>query len=157
MPMIRHFWPGIPSLVLGAPPDVDPGSVARELAAQTMDRGFLCPSVIGSCDLTHYGPDHRFRPRGRGLEAHRWVMEDNDAALIRHFEALNAHRVIWDGPRRRNTCSAGAAGVALALAKAWGASEARCLAQSSSWLEAGRSDDVDSFVGYAGLVLGAFS
>lgn len=154
MPMLRALWPNTPTLVVGVPPDADPGTVGGEIAAQVASAGYDNPAVIGSVDLTHYGPDHNYRPRGSGPEAHRWVMEENDAAFVAHAEALNPHKVAWEGPRLRNTCSPGAAAAALWLAKKWGATEGRCVARSTSWLEAGQPNDVRSFVGYAGVLLG---
>jgi hypothetical protein len=153
MPAIRHLYPDVPCLVLGPPPDVDPGNAAREIFGEARDRGFREPLVIGSCDLTHYGPDHGFRPRGSGPGAHAWATEENDASLVARLEALDAHRIVWEGPRNRSTCSAGAGAVAVALAKLLGASRGHCLARSSSWVEAGRPADMRSFVGYATLLL----
>lgn len=156
MPALAHLWPEVPTLVVGVPPDFDPGSLAMEVRDLARDRGFARPRVVGSVDLTHYGPDHRFRPRGAGPEAHRWAMEDNDAGLIARMSRLDAHGVAFHGPRERNTCSAGAAAAALMLAKKWGAAEGRCLAHTTSWLEDGKPADSRSFVGYAGLLLGRF-
>lgn len=158
MPMVRAFFPGVPALVVGVPPDVDPGPVAREIALQAEARGYARVGVIGSVDLTHYGPDYGFRPRGSGAEAHRWVLEENDAALIARIEALDAHKVLWEGPRNRSTCSAGAAGVALLLAKKLGATSGVCLARSTSYLEASAPEaEPRSFIGYAGVLLGTSS
>lgn len=153
MPAIAGLFRGCPALVVGVPPDADPGPIAEEIRALAAARGYAAPGVVGSIDLTHYGPDHRFRPRGGGPEAHRWVLEDNDAALLAHVADLDAHRVAWEGPRRRNTCSAGAAAVALALARKLGAGRGQILAHSTSWLEDDRPAGVASFVGYAGVLL----
>lgn len=156
MPMLRSLWPEVPTLVVGVPPEADPGPIAREIRHQAERTGFSRIAVIGSCDLTHYGPDYRFRPRGQGAEAHRWVLEENDYALVQRFCELDAHRVTWEGKRNRSTCSPGAAATALALAKSLGATSGHCLARSTSWLEAGSPPDMHSFVGYSGVVLGRF-
>lgn len=156
MPVLAGLWPRVPALTVGVPPDADTGSLAIELRDQIRVRGYERPFVIGSVDLTHYGPDHRFRPHGGGPEAHRWALEENDRALLARLLRLDHHGVAFHGPRERNTCSAGSAAVATALAKKWGATSGVCLAQSSSWLEDGCPEDSRSFVGYAGVLFGAF-
>ena len=156
MPMLRWLWPDVPALVIGTPPDTSPGDVAAEIHEQTQAAGTQNNLIIGSADLTHYGADHRFRPHGQGPTAHQWVMEDNDRSLIELIENLDAHQVLWEGPRKRNTCSPGAVAVALLLAKKWGAQKGYCLEQTTSWLEDGRPPEMRSFVGYAGVVLGRF-
>lgn len=154
MPALRYCWPDVSALVVGVPPDVDPGTLAREIHAEAEHRDYRAALVLGSVDLTHYGPDHCYRPRGHGEAAHSWVMEDNDAALLEHACRLEAHKVAWEGPRRRNTCSPGAAATALLLAKKLGATEGHVLAQSTSHLEGGEPRAPTSFVGYAGVLLG---
>lgn len=152
MPMFRYFWPDVPVLTLGVPPDLDGPPVAREIAKAASQAGFSEPLVVGSVDLTHYGPDHGYRPRGAGDGAHRWVLEDNDRRFLEHLVALRAHELAWDGPRLRNTCSPGAAATAVALAKKLGAESAEVLAHSTSWQEDGAQGVPTSFVGYAGAL-----
>lgn len=152
MPMLRWLWPDIPVLVAGIPPEASPGDVAAELAEQSTAHGFKNCLVIGSADLTHYGPDYRFRPQGMAKTAHPWVLEENDSSLINHLENLDAHAITWEGPRKRNTCSAGAAAASVALAKKWGANKGTSLAHSSSWQEDGCPHEMQSFISYVGLL-----
>lgn len=156
MPMLRWLWPEVPALVVGVAPNADPGPIAREIAEQCSSFGFARPRVVGSVDLTHYGPDYRFRPRGSGPTAHRWVLEENDRSLVARFETLDTHAIVWEGTRNRSTCSPGAAAVTVALAKKLGATEGRCLARSTSWLESGEKEPARSFIGYAGVLFGTF-
>lgn len=152
MPMFRYFWPETPVLALGVPPDADGPAVAREIATAAQAAGFGEALVIASVDLTHYGPDHGYRPRGAGDGAHRWVLDENDARFLDHLRNLRAHELAWDGPRFRNTCAPGAAATAVGLAKKLGATGAEVLAHSTSWIEGGESGVPTSFVGYAGAL-----
>ena len=38
--------------------------------------------VIGSTDLTHYGPNYGFVSKGAGLQAIDWVRDQNDRRII---------------------------------------------------------------------------
>ncbi len=146
MPFFAALWPGTPVLVVGVPADAAPGPIAREVRD-----ALFAPLAIASSDLTHYGPDHRFRPRGGGEAARRWALGENDAGFLRTVETLDAHRAAWKGPRDRSACSPGAVAAAMALAKALGATRGAVLAHHASDEESGASP-APSFVGYAGAL-----
>ncbi|MBX2811731.1 MAG: AmmeMemoRadiSam system protein B [Myxococcales bacterium] len=154
MPILKHLWPNTPALVIGVPPDAPIGVVAQEITKQLKSHQVTSAVVIGSVDLTHYGPDYRFRPQGSGPAAYRWVLKENDASLLRHLEKLDAHAIAWEGPRKRNTCSAGAAATTAALAKKWQADRGQCLVHSTSWDEDNQPSDMHSYIGYAGVLFG---
>jgi len=121
--------------------------VARAVADVTAHLGYRL-SVIGSTDLTHYGPNYGFSPKGQGSEAEKWVREKNDRAVIDKMTALDGEGVINEALSSRNACCGGAAAAAIEAAKCLGAVKAQKIAYTTSLEKGGGS----SFVGYAGIV-----
>ncbi len=105
--------------------------------------------VFGSTDLTHYGPNYGFAPKGYGPEAVKWVKEVNDKKFIDQALKLDGPGMLKAAQEDQSACSAGGAVAAVAAAKADGAHKAALIDYYTSY-------DVmpgDSFVGYAGMVL----
>ncbi|MAG56603.1 MAG: AmmeMemoRadiSam system protein B [Planctomycetes bacterium] len=103
--------------------------------------------VLGTTDLTHYGPNYAFEPSGRGSSAVRWVKEENDPAMIRRLVALDAPGVHEEYAAARNACSPGALTVTLGAARRLGVQEGVVLDYQTSFDV--RPDE--SFVGYVGI------
>ena len=148
MPFIRHFFPETLFVPVGVPPTpaaVEMGAAVMNIAAAEA----ITVMVIGSTDLTHYGPNYGFMPEGGGPRAVEWVKSDNDRRVIQAILDLDPRRVIQEGLQRSNACCSGAAAAAVAGAASAGASAPRLLAYGTSF-------DVTpgaSFVGYAGILL----
>ena len=116
-------------------------AVAKELKVSIL--------VFGSTDLTHYGPNYGFAPKGYGSEAVKWVKEVNDKKFIDQALKLDGPGMLKAAQADQSACSAGGAVAAVAAAKAQGARKAALIDYYTSY-------DVmpgDSFVGYAGMVL----
>ena len=146
LPLIAAILPGTRVLWLRSPNDgysIELGE-ALAAAALSLGRSLAC---LGSTDLTHYGPNYGFSPKGRGPAAEAWVRDTNDRRFIEALLALDGAEALRLGESERSACSAGAAVAALAFARAAGASRAELLEYATS-LDA-RQDD--SFVGYAAL------
>jgi len=148
LPMIKHFMPDT-RLVVIAPPfgsrAVEIGSVA---AREAKGPGVRL-AVVGSTDLTHYGPRFGFAPKGRGEAAARWVREENDARVIRRMLDLDPEGVLEEAARNHNACVPGAVAAAIAAARELGATSATLLDYRTSYdLQPG-----DTFVGYAAVVM----
>jgi AmmeMemoRadiSam system protein B len=152
VPMVRFFFPEASLLWVRFPAEESSFEAGRILAqtAAALERKL---AVLGSTDLTHYGDNYGFLPRGRGPDAHRWVREVNDAKFIRAVESGIPEAVLERAERDRSSCSAGAVLGAMGFAQVLGAGPARLL-------EYGTSADVlsdegeaafDSFVGYGAL------
>ncbi len=147
-PFIRHFFPDTPFVPMGVPPTPTAAEIGAAVVSMAAARS-LSLLVIGSTDLTHYGPNYGFMPEGSGPRALEWVTNDNDRRAIQAILELNPQRVIREGLNSNNACCSGAVSAAVSAAAAAGASTPRLLAY-------GTSHDVspgDSFVGYAGIVL----
>ena len=104
--------------------------------------------VIGSTDLTHYGFNYGFIPKGTGASAVNWVRNENDRKVIEAMLAMNPTGVIEEALANQNACCSGAAAAAMAAGKALGAASAIQTAYATSY----DKSPGDSFVGYVGIV-----
>jgi len=152
LPLVRCLLPRARALALRAPPcpaSFDLGA-AVERAARALGRSV---TVLGSTDLTHYGPAYGHTPRGLGQESVRWVREVSDARLVACLAALDPSGTLRAAAEDRSACSAGAALVAMGFARARGVQEGRLLHYATS-LDAAESTrfESESFVGYAGVL-----
>ena len=147
--MLRHLLPHSRLLIVGVPPDAAAArSLAQGVLTAAQRRGRKL-AILGSTDLTHYGPNYGWSPRGVGPEAERWVLEENDPAFLQAVGSLNAETIVAEGLAHQNACCPGAVAAAVECAVSLGASAAHLLRHTSS-LEQHRSS---SFVGYAGMLL----
>ncbi|HOO77909.1 MAG TPA: AmmeMemoRadiSam system protein B [bacterium] len=146
MPMIRYLLPDAHALWLRVSPDesaVRLGNALHRLAVR--DKASL--AVVGSTDLTHYGPAYGFAPAGRGQEAYRWSSRENDREFIELLLEMRPEEALEHAQGRRSACSAGGAVAAMVFAKNRGV-------KSGTLVEYSNSFDIypsDSFVGYAGI------
>jgi AmmeMemoRadiSam system protein B len=149
LPMVRFFFPGAMLLWLRLPQELSSFEAGRAIAraAGRLERRV---AVLASTDLTHYGANYGFSPRGGGSAALRWVKEVNDAAFIRAVEAADPAAALERAVRDRSSCSAGAVLGAMGFAAVLDTSP-RLLeyATSADVLLAGGEECPDSFVGYA--------
>jgi AmmeMemoRadiSam system protein B len=148
LPMIRYFFPRARLLWIRLPAEpasFEAGSCLARLG-ESLKRNLV---VLGSTDLTHYGYNYDFYPRGTGKEALEWSRA-NDAAFIGAVRRGDPREVLDRAEGDRSACSAGAVLGALGFARAVNASGAELLAYGTSAGIAG-TDVPDSFVGYAGL------
>ena len=146
-PIIRHFFPEAMMVVIGAPPREATLRLADSLVGHATRLGRRL-AVIGSTDLTHYGPNYGWAPMGLGDEAVRWVREENDPRWIERARQLDAQGMIKEAMDHKNACCPGAAAAAAQCARALGSSSGELLAYATS---ADIRPDA-SFVGYAGIV-----
>lgn len=105
-------------------------------------------SLIGSTDLTHYGPNYGFAPKGVGPAAVEWAQQDNDAGIIQQMLEMKPDDVLHWGNRQKAACSAGAAAAAIEFAAKMGTEEGVLVGYESSYSVHPNS----SFVGYAGVI-----
>ena len=75
-----------------------------------MDLGIV---VIGSTDLTHYGPNYGFTAKGSGVQAVDWVRDKNDRGVIDAMIRMDPEAVIREGLSNDNACCCGAAAAAI--------------------------------------------
>lgn len=104
-------------------------------------------AVVGSTDLTHYGPDYGFEPVGRGPGAERWVREVNDRAFLDALAKPDPAGAINRAREDSSACSPGAAAAALVFAL----SAERCAIEELAYATSLDVRPAPSFVGYAAL------
>ncbi len=147
LPFIKYFFPETKILPLGVPPNKASlkigervGELSRARASKTL--------MIGSTDLTHYGYNYGFTPKGVGRDAVEWVKTRNDRAVIDRMLQMEAEEVIEESLRNGNACCAGAVAAAITAVKTLGAAYAHEMVYTTSYDI--RPDT--SFVGYVGIL-----
>jgi AmmeMemoRadiSam system protein B len=152
LPFLRRAFPEAELLPLRVPP----AEVAIELGArlaQYLGASGLPTVAVASTDLTHYGPNYGFEPRGQGVAAERWVREENDPLFIQALEGGSSRAILDTARRQRNACCPGAAAALNEMVRAEGGRPLafRALAYATS-LDSGRElepgRDSANFVGY---------
>jgi AmmeMemoRadiSam system protein B len=144
LPFAKHKFPEAELLPLRVPPS----TLAIELGQSIFD--YLSETrrdavVVASTDLTHYGPNYGFQPKGRGLEALNWVRTVNDPSFIQAVESGDPQAVLSISEHRHCACSAGAVAAAATIATRGGLTF-RFLEYATSADIAGESSE--NFVGY---------
>lgn len=153
-PMVKRLWPEAKALMIGVPPTEAAGNIGKEVVGLAHARGFTRVAVVGSTDLTHYGPNYSFNPAGRGPGGLEWVKTKNDPEVIAKMEALDARQTLWVAQRSRNACCPGAVAAALVAARKLGAERGVVTRYTTSYDEHPTEPYPMSFVGYVGLLLG---
>jgi hypothetical protein len=147
LPFIKYFFPDSKILPIGVPPapgSLEIGTAVSEGAAK---RGRKI-MIVGSTDLTHYGPNYGFMPSGRGEGAVQWVKNENDKRVRDLMLRMEAGGVIQESLRSHNACCAGAAATAIAACGKLGARRGIELFYTTSYDIKADS----SFVGYTGIL-----
>ena len=147
-PFIKYFFPKSRIVVCAVPPSdaAQTLGITVVAAAEHLGRSL---AVVGSTDMTHYGPRFGFEPAGSGKAAFDWVAKENDSAGIKALTAMDENQIIHQGLSRNNICCAGAACAAAAAAKKMGAVKGICLDYASSF---DPSQPAADFVGYCGVI-----
>jgi len=154
LPIVRYFFSESRLLWLRFPSELssyEAGSILAETAAD-LGRRIV---VLSSTDLTHYGRNYGFSPKGMGKPALEWVKKSNDAAFINAVLEGEPSAVLKHADEDKSACSVGAVLGALGFAAQSG-KKARLLEYSTSAdVIASEGDEIpDSFVGYAAISFG---
>ncbi len=147
LPFIKYFFENSKIVPVGAPPSkksLEIGAYVADLAI----RSGIRMKIVGSTDLTHYGSNYAFAPKGSGKDALDWVRNENDKRVIDAMLEMDPEKVVKEGLSSQNACCAGAAAAAISAGKRLGAEKARLLTYATSH----DKSPGESFVGYAGIV-----
>jgi AmmeMemoRadiSam system protein B len=145
LPLVAHFFPRARVVGMRAAPDAGSHELGVLLAeaADSLGRRLV---VLGSTDLTHYGPNYGFSPAGTGEAAVSWARE-NDQRMIDALVGMDVDGAVTLAREQRSACSVGGALVAMGFARGRGVSKGVLLEYRTS-----RDVHVDSsFVGYAAI------
>jgi AmmeMemoRadiSam system protein B len=147
LPFIRFLFPDASAVAIGVAPSqraLAIGERCAELAGELR----LEACFIGSTDLTHYGPNYGFMPKGTGPGSVRWVKEENDRKFVEVLLAGDPERVLKEAEQSQNACCPGGAAAAVSAAGRAGAKKGHLVRYTTSY-------DIhpdSSFVGYTGVV-----
>ena len=147
LPFIKYFFPDSRILPLGVPPSRNSLKIGERLAQLSVDMG-RDMVILGSTDLTHYGYNYGYTPKGVGEKAVNWVKDENDKKVVDLMVAMDAEGVVEESLKNHNACCSGAAATAIAATKGLGAQNGEKLIYSTSYDI--RPDS--SFVGYVGIL-----
>ncbi|MFO8064312.1 MAG: AmmeMemoRadiSam system protein B [Spirochaetota bacterium] len=146
LPMIKHLFPQARGAYLRSPPDRSALELGELLASYAESSGRRVV-VVGSTDLTHYGPNFGFTPKGVGEQSVQWVREENDRGFLDATVELDAERAIEHALANHSACSPGAAATAVSFARSRGATNGVLVGYATSY----DSYRGASFVGYGGV------
>jgi hypothetical protein len=150
LPFIKYFFKDAKIVPIGAPPTKHSLEIGKAVADISKRLG-LQVNIIGSTDLTHYGPNYGFVSHGRGPSAVEWTRNENDRRVIDAMLSMDPETVINEAMTNQNACCSGAAATAIAAAKQLGAEQAQTIAYATS----NDKSPGDSFVGYVGIIFGS--
>ena len=146
-PFIKYFYPDAKIVVCGVAPSFF-AAVIGSMAAEEAKKLSRNIRIIGSTDMTHYGPDFGFTPAGTGKKAVEWVKNENDRNGIQAMTEMDESKIIAQGLQNKNMCCAGAAAATAAACKKLDAVKAVELDYATSFEKSAS----ESFVGYAGIL-----
>ena len=147
LPLLKYFFPSIRIVPVGVPPRHSSLAIGKRAVeiAKKLGRSAI---VLGSTDLTHYGHNYGYTPKGVGDEAVEWVKKVNDKKVVDLLLEMDGEGVIHESITNHNACCPGAAGAAIMAAKELGAITGKKILYSTSYDIRPNS----SFVGYVGIV-----
>ncbi|MGE0785451.1 MAG: AmmeMemoRadiSam system protein B [Sandaracinaceae bacterium] len=147
LPFVRHAFPRARLLMLGVAAAPHARAIGAAVGALAKDRDAV---VIGSTDLTHYGPNYGWAPHGGGEPAVRWVREVNDAGFVSRVTSDDPDAALRHAIDEQSACCPGAVIAAMEAARVLSGAIAPRL------IDHRLSTDVrpsESFVGYASIVM----
>ena len=153
LPFIKHLFPSaniVPIMV----PNAKSASEVGQAVARTLQANRYNALIVGTTDLTHYGPHYGFVSKGVGTEANAWAKNVNDQRFVELACRMRCEELVAEASMHKNACSSGAAAATIAATLALGATRGVLLAHtSSSEVTAGRMmEQATDSVGYAGIV-----
>jgi hypothetical protein len=148
LPFVAYLLPRVRILPIAMPPLSVALPVGRWVAeaAQSLGRRI---AVVGSSDLTHYGPRYGLAPAGTGEPAVQWTHE-NDRRLLDLAVAMRADEVLAEAQAHHNACGAGAIAATITCCARLGATRGELLHYTTSYevMPTGAASDL---VGYGAV------
>ncbi|RME36750.1 MAG: AmmeMemoRadiSam system protein B, partial [Planctomycetota bacterium] len=152
-PFLKHLFPESKILPIMVPIEPRAAEVGQAVA-RTLQSYRYRAVIVGTTDLTHYGPAYGFVPAGVGRKGNEWAKRENDVRFIELLCRMETDRLVAEAAEHRNACNAGAAAATVAAVKSLGATEGVLLEHTTSaevLADRVPGEQTDS-VGYAGIV-----
>ena len=148
-PFIKYFFPDAKIIVCGVAPSFFASVIGNMVVdeAASLSRRIR---IIGSTDMTHYGPQFGLLTAGKGKKAVKWVTHENDQKAVDAMLKMDEQNIIAQGLDNKNMCCPGAAAATAAACKKMGAVNAVEVDYATSF----EKTESDSFVGYSGILYG---
>jgi len=152
LPLMQVVCPEVRVVPINLSPSQQAVQLGRKIG-ELLKRDFPKASVVGSTDLTHYGPSYGFAPGGLGPAGLAWARE-NDGRLLKLIQTMQAEKVIEETAARHNACGGGAIAATMAACSAMGATRGICLEYTTSAevMERMHSGGGADCVGYAAVI-----
>lgn len=153
MPFVRHLFPDARIVPIMVPTTSHAARVGERVAA-TLTAYAYNALIVGTTDLTHYGPGYGFVDHGVGPDANRWAKQQNDTRFIDLVCAMKPDDLVPEATKHGNACSSGAAAATVAAVNALGATRGILLQHTTSAevLQTDRHHEPNDAVGYAAVV-----
>lgn len=146
-PFIKYFFPDAKIVVCAVPPTDEASSIGQAVVNAALKLGRTI-RVIGSTDMTHYGPNFGLITAGTGSQAVKWVEKENDRCAIDAMLRMDESGIIRCGLDNKSMCCPGAAAAAVAACRVLNAGQPLEVAYATSYEKSAS----DSFVGYSGIL-----
>jgi len=113
IPFIQHLFTEVKILPILVPPSEHAptigqvvGRVLREYSSDAV--------VIGTTDLTHYGPSYGMTSHGTGQKGLDWAKNENDRRMIDSIMSMEPARIVPVAKQYHNACGPGAVAATMA-------------------------------------------
>ena len=153
VPFIQYLFPSAKILPIMIPPSEVSGQIGGTIGRKIVAEDVRVV-IVGTSDLTHYGPSYGMTSQGVGQEGLDWAKNVNDRSMIDRILAMDAEVIVSEAAQHRNACGSGAIAATMAACQALGARQAVLLEHRTSQetLEGMLPEPVADAVGYAGIV-----
>ena len=150
LPFIKYFFQDARIVPVGVPPSALAPQIGAAAVEIARDLGRQI-AVVGSTDLTHYGPNFGLTHYGTGPAAHEKVRRHEDRRIIDEVLTLDPMAVINEALASHNACCSGAIAATITACRELGAVTAVQTEYATSY----DIGPAESFVGYAGVIFQA--
>lgn len=148
VPFVQYLFPEARIVPIIVPPAPD-SHLVGDAVADAVEESGLKVAVVGSADLTHYGPHFGLFNHGTGARANAWVRE-NDRRMVDLLLGMRAEEIVPEANQRQNCCGAGALAALTAACRRLGVENSLLLHQTTSY-EVMPDPAGDTIVGYASV------